>query len=95
MSLPDEEQWALRQARRFLRCLGSGEYKVTTITALRQDARRILKHYPYLDPEVPEHGRVIKAVLDEHEGEVGTHWETCWKHHAGCLARVLRDMEDQ
>lgn len=35
---------------------------------------------------------LIDEVLKAHEGEIGTHYEGCWKYHAGCLAVVLRDI---
>lgn len=46
MSMPDEEARALNDARTFLLHLGSGEYKVTSIRRLREDARTVLHHYP-------------------------------------------------
>ena len=35
---------------------------------------------------------VIAAVIETHEGRISTHYEECWKYHAGCLAVLLRDM---
>lgn len=47
MSLPREEARALDDAAQFLRELGSGRTKINNnATALRAEARRILKHYP-------------------------------------------------
>lgn len=46
MSLPEQEAHSLDRASDFLLRLGSGEYKVTSIRALRKEARDILKHYP-------------------------------------------------
>lgn len=37
--------------------------------------------------------RVVEEVLQENEGLVGTHWETCYRHHAACLARILTNLE--
>ena len=34
-------------------------------------------------------------VTEHWRGLNDTHSESCWRWHAGCLARVLRDMEDQ
>ena len=34
-------------------------------------------------------------VTEHCRGHVDTHSESCWKWHAACLARVLRDMEEQ
>lgn len=33
-------------------------------------------------------------VIAYHAGHVSTHYEDCYRHHAGCLARVIRDMDD-
>ena len=33
-------------------------------------------------------------VIAYHAGHVSTHYEDCYRHHAGCLAVLLRDMED-
>lgn len=46
MSTCDEEARALDDVWEFLLQLSSGEYKVTTITKLRADARRLVRHYP-------------------------------------------------
>ena len=46
MSTRDEEARALDNVWEFLLQLSSGEYKVTTITQLRKDARRLVRHYP-------------------------------------------------
>lgn len=35
---------------------------------------------------------VIATVIETHKDSIGTHWPECWKHHAGCLAVLLRDM---
>lgn len=46
MSLPEQEARALESAKEFLYALGNGQYKITTITALRADARSFMKHFP-------------------------------------------------
>lgn len=46
MSLPDEEARALDEARTLLGALSSGQYKVTSVTALRKGARHVLRHFP-------------------------------------------------
>lgn len=46
MSTSEEEAAALRQAQDFLLGLSSGQYRVTSIRALRQDARTIARHFP-------------------------------------------------
>ena len=35
---------------------------------------------------------VIAEVIEYHADTIGTHYEGCYKHHAGCLAVRLRDM---
>lgn len=35
---------------------------------------------------------VADAVIAAHAGEIGTHYEQCWKRHAGCLAVLIRDI---
>lgn len=32
----------------------------------------------------------LQAVIDHHEGHIGTHYEDCWKNHAGCLAVLIK-----
>ena len=27
--------------------------------------------------------------------DAGTHWESCFRYHSGCLARLLADLEDE
>lgn len=36
----------------------------------------------------------VKEVTDLHKQEVGTHFESCWKHHAACLAVLITDILD-
>lgn len=36
---------------------------------------------------------VIATVIEMHKDSIGTHYEGCWKYHAGCLAVLLRDLE--
>ena len=46
--------------------------------------------------------RKIKSLVDEvyatHEGYISTHYEGCYRYHAGCLAvvikRILEDGDD-
>ncbi len=33
---------------------------------------------------------ILDAVIDAHKGEVGTHYDGCYKFHAGCLAVRVR-----
>ena len=33
---------------------------------------------------------ILDAVIDAHKGEVGTHYDGCYKFHAGCLAVRIR-----
>lgn len=35
---------------------------------------------------------VIAEVIEADEGEIGFHWDGCYKFHAGCLSVKLRDM---
>lgn len=46
MSTRDQEARALDDAWRFLLDLSSGNYRFETVTKLREDARRVAKHYP-------------------------------------------------
>lgn len=46
MSTKKEEAEALDRAWQFLLDLGSGQYRVESISKLRSDARQIAKHYP-------------------------------------------------
>src|SRR5699024_11991210 len=39
--------------------------------------------------------RILREVVATHEGNVSTHYESCWRHHAGCLAVLLVGMEEQ
>lgn len=52
---------------------------------LLESAARRLADVLDLADDVTEHWRGLND----------THSESCWRWHAGCLARVLRDMEDQ
>lgn len=36
--------------------------------------------------------RVADAVIAAHAGEIGTHSAGCYRHHAGCLAVLIRDI---
>lgn len=38
---------------------------------------------------------ILDEVVNVHEGRISTHYENCWTWHAGCLARLLLDMEDE
>lgn len=46
MSTKKEEAEALDRAWRFLLDLGSGRYRVESISKLRSDARQIARHFP-------------------------------------------------
>lgn len=37
---------------------------------------------------------VLREVTTTHAGEIGTHYEGCWKYHAGCLAVFVEDLLD-
>lgn len=95
MSLPDEEQRALRDARSFLLRLGSGEFPARPVSAVRAEARRVMWHYPLLiDGLNTRQTELVRAVIDYHADTIGTHYETCYLHHAGCLAKRLQALED-
>ena len=32
---------------------------------------------------------IVDDVLDLHAGEIGTHYDDCWKRHVGCLASLI------
>lgn len=36
--------------------------------------------------------QVTDRVIDAHAGHIGTHYETCWQNHAGCLAVLINDI---
>lgn len=38
---------------------------------------------------------ILAAVEKVHEGRISTHYEGCWKYHAGCLAFILRKFDDE
>lgn len=95
MSTPDEEARAMERVRDFMYALGNGSYRVESITRLRADARDAMHHYPIIDRHMtPQQRRVVDDVIAYHAGHVSTHYEDCYRHHAGCLAMLLRDMED-
>lgn len=33
----------------------------------------------------------VDQVIRAHEGEIGTHYDDCYKYHAGCLAVLIRN----
>ena len=37
---------------------------------------------------------ILDAVDEPHKGQIGTHYEDCWKWHAGCLAALIRSVVD-
>ena len=40
---------------------------------------------------------VVEEVYELHKDVIGTHYENCWRNHAGCLASMLKylmDLED-
>jgi len=41
----------------------------------------------------PAQRAIIQEVLHENEGLVGTHFETCYRWHAGCLAYRLNALD--
>lgn len=58
--------------------------------------RGFMYAYPIIDRHMtPQQRRVVDDVIAYHAGHVSTHYEDCYRHHAGCLARVLRDLDDQ
>lgn len=70
MSTTPEEARALERVRLFLLRLGSGAYRVDSITELRQDARNLVKHFPLAAGDrwremSEEHDRIID-ILSEH-----------------------------
>lgn len=96
MSTPDQEARALARVREFMYDLGNGTCRVESITRLRADARATMRHYPLTDSHMSPHQRqVLREVTEHWRGHIDTHSESCWRWHAACLARVLRDMEDQ
>ena len=44
--------------------------------------------------KLPEVRKILAEVTATHEGRVSTHFEGCWKYHAGCLAYVLTETLD-
>lgn len=34
--------------------------------------------------------RVVDEVLEAHAGEIGTHYDGCWKRHVACLAFYIK-----
>ena len=38
---------------------------------------------------------IIEEVYQHHAGHISTHYESCWKYHAGCLASLLRGILDE
>lgn len=36
--------------------------------------------------------RIADEVVHAHQGNTSTHYESCWKHHAGCLAVLIRNI---
>jgi hypothetical protein len=38
-------------------------------------------------------GWILHEVIATHAGRVSTHYEECWRYHAGCLARLLLDVD--
>lgn len=96
MSLPDQEDRALEAARDFLLSLSSGRHPARPITALRAEARRIVKHYPLLiDGLNTRQSELVRAVVDYHADTVSTHWDECYLTHAGCLAKRLQALEEE
>lgn len=55
-------------------------------------ARAALRAADAVAPEKGDLSEIIDAVLEAHEGRIGTHYEGCWKYHAACLALLLRDI---
>lgn len=37
--------------------------------------------------------RILDEVVATHAGRASTHYAGCWRYHAGCLARLLLDVE--
>lgn len=35
---------------------------------------------------------VLQEVVGAHAGEIGTHYDGCWKNHAACLAVYIFDL---
>jgi hypothetical protein len=35
--------------------------------------------------------QILAEVIATHEGKIGTHYEGCYRWHAGCLALLVRD----
>lgn len=33
--------------------------------------------------------QLAQEVLDEHADRIRTHYEGCWRNHAGCLAKLM------
>lgn len=43
----------------------------------------------------PEVREILAEVIATHADQIGTHYEGCYRRHAGCLAVLLRDMLEQ
>lgn len=35
---------------------------------------------------------IVNEVITLHDGEIGTHYDGCWKRHVACLAVLIRDL---
>ena len=103
MSTLDQESRSLREAERFILGIASGGKPLTPITPVREEAKRVLKHYPLAVDSMWEQGRqameneydalfVAEAVLRDWSDHVGTHYEGCWTRHVACLAGVIHDI---
>lgn len=70
MSLPSEERRALRDAWEFLLGLSSGEVSLERRTPVRQEARRIVRHFPLGgDPHALERAAVNRSKAADAVGD--------------------------
>jgi hypothetical protein len=38
---------------------------------------------------------ILEEVRDTHKGEINTHYATCYRYHAACLAVLLLELEEE
>lgn len=38
---------------------------------------------------------VATAVYELHADQIGTHYDQCWKYHAGCLASLIKHILEE
>ena len=56
----------------------------------QQRAGEIANAAAQLRANIARANHTLNAVIARHEGHIGTHYEDCWKNHAGCLALMVQ-----